>query len=91
MPDPKTPFRGGLAKPVLTDRPDICVKSKDVYYMNDGSFPPSYIELCSYVRSHTQEGDNDVLSPCDVAADTTAMSTPHEIEYSLCFDSESIE
>ena len=73
VPDPKTPFRGGLAKPVLTDRPDICVKSKDVYYMNDGSFPPSYIELCSYVRSHTQEGDNDVLSPCDVAADTTAL------------------
>ena len=29
--------------------------------------------------------------PISVAADTTAMSTPHEIEYSLCFDSESIE
>ena len=68
-----TAFRGGLAKPILTDRPDICVKSKDVYYMNDGFFPPSYIELCSYVRNHTQEGDNDVLSPCDVAADTTAL------------------
>ncbi len=68
-----TAFRGGLAKPNLTDRPDICVKSKDVYYLTDGLFPPSYIELCSYVRSHTQEGDNDVLSPCDVAADTTAL------------------
>lgn len=67
------PLRGGLAKPVLTDRPDVCIKSKDVYYMNDGLFPPSYVELCSYVRSHTQEGDNDVLSPCDVAADTTAL------------------
>lgn len=66
-------FRGGLAKPNLTDRPDICIKSKDVYYLNDGLFPPSYIELCSYVRNHTQEGDNDVLSPCDVAADTTAL------------------
>ena len=68
-----TPFRGGLAKPVLTDRPDVCIKSKDVYYLNDGLFPPSYLELCSYVRNHTQEGDNDVLSPCDVAADTTAL------------------
>ncbi len=68
-----TAFRGGLAKPNLTDRPDICIKSKDVYYLNDGLFPPSYIELCSYVRSHTQEGDNDMLSPCDVAADTTAL------------------
>ena len=29
--------------------------------------------------------------PISVAANTTAMSTPHEIEYSLCFDSESIE
>lgn len=29
--------------------------------------------------------------PISVAADTVAMSTPHEIEYSLCFDSESIE
>ena len=29
--------------------------------------------------------------PISVAADTTAMSTPHEIAYSLCFDSESIE
>ena len=66
-------FRGGLARPNLTDRPDICVKSKDVYYLTDGLFPPSYIELCSYVRNHTQEGDNDVLTPCEVAADTTAL------------------
>ncbi len=73
QPPAGTAFRGGLAKPNLTDRPDICVKSKDVYYLTDGLFPPSYIELCSYVRSHTQEGDNDVLSPCDVAADTTAL------------------
>ena len=29
--------------------------------------------------------------PISVAANTTAMSTPHEIAYSLCFDSESIE
>lgn len=29
--------------------------------------------------------------PISVAADTVAMSTPHEIAYSLCFDSESIE
>ena len=73
QPPMATPFRGGLSKPILTDRPDICVKSKDVYYLTDGFFPPSYIELCSYVRNHTQEGDNEVLSPCDVAADTTAL------------------
>ncbi|MGN0853196.1 MAG: SUMF1/EgtB/PvdO family nonheme iron enzyme [Kiritimatiellia bacterium] len=73
QPPPATPFRGGLAKPVLTDRPDVCIKSKDVYYLTDGLFPPSYLELCSYVRNHTQEGDNDVLSPCDVAADTTLL------------------
>ncbi len=73
QPPAKAAFRGGLAKPNLTDRPDICIKSKDVYYLTDGFFPPSYIELCSYVRSHTQEGDNDLLSPCDVAADTTAL------------------
>ncbi len=57
----------------LTDRPDICIKTKETYYINDGLFPPSYIALCSFVRNHTQEGDNDVLSPCDVAADTTAL------------------
>ena len=73
QPPAGTAFRGGLAKPNLTDRPDICIKSKDVYYLNDGLFPPSYIELCSYVRSHTQEGDNALLTPCDVAADTTAL------------------
>ena len=28
--------------------------------------------------------------PMDVAADTTAMSTPHEIEYTLTFKSDSI-
>ena len=73
QPPAGTAFRGGLAKPNLTDRPDICIKSKDVYYLNDGLFPPSYIELCSYVRSHTQEGDNALLTPCDLAADTTAL------------------
>ena len=73
QPPAGTAFRGGLAKPILTDRPDICIKSKDVYYLNDGLFPPSYIELCSYVRSHTQEGDNALLTPCDLAADTTAL------------------
>lgn len=30
-------------------------------------------------------------APFTVTADTTAMSTPHEIEYSLCFDSASIQ
>ena len=73
QPPAGTAFRGGLAKPNLTDRPDICIKSKDVYYLNDGLFPPSYIELCSYVRSHTQEGDNALLTPCDLAADTTSL------------------
>lgn len=63
----------GKSKLDLTDRPDVCIKTKETYYMNDGLFPPSYIALCSYVRNHTQEGDNDVLSPCDVAADTTAL------------------
>ena len=60
-------------RPNLTDRPNICIKTKETYYMNDGLFPPTYIALCSYVRSHTQEGDNDVLSPCDLAASTTAL------------------
>ncbi len=30
-------------------------------------------------------------APFTITADTTAMSTPHEIEYSLCFDSASIQ
>ena len=30
-------------------------------------------------------------APIQVAADTTAMSTPHEIEYTLTFDSGSIQ
>ena len=64
---------GNPAKPNLTHRPEICVKTKETFYMNDGMFDPSYIALCSFVRNHTQEGDNDLLSPCDVAADTTAL------------------
>ena len=30
-------------------------------------------QVSPYVRNHTQEGDNDVLTPCEVAADTTAL------------------
>jgi hypothetical protein len=30
-------------------------------------------------------------SPLEVVADTTAMSEPHEIEYTLTFDSSSIK
>jgi hypothetical protein len=30
-------------------------------------------------------------SPLTVYADTTAMSTPHEIEYTLTFDSSTLE
>ena len=60
-------------QPNLTSRPDICIKTKETYYLRDGLFPPSYIALCSYVRNHTQEGDNDLLVPCDLAADTTAL------------------
>lgn len=57
----------------LTDRPDICIKTKEVFYMKDGLFSPSYIALCSFVRSHTQEGDSEMLNPGEVAADTTQL------------------
>ncbi|MBR4652414.1 MAG: SUMF1/EgtB/PvdO family nonheme iron enzyme [Kiritimatiellae bacterium] len=63
----------GGASPDLTDRPDVNVLTKETYYMNDGNFPPSYIALCSYVRSLTQEGDNGVLVPCEAAASTTKL------------------
>ncbi|MBP5321674.1 MAG: SUMF1/EgtB/PvdO family nonheme iron enzyme [Kiritimatiellae bacterium] len=60
-------------QPNLTSRPDICIKTKETFYLRDGLFPPTYIALCSYVRNHTQEGDNDLLVPCDLSASTTAL------------------
>ena len=64
---------GLVRKPDLRDRPDVCIKTKLTYYLNDGLFPPAYMALCSYVRNATQEGDNDVLVPGETAADTTAL------------------
>ncbi len=64
---------GLVRKPDLRDRPDVCIKTKLTYYLNNGMFPPSYMALCSYVRNATQEGDNDVLVPGETAADTTAL------------------
>jgi len=64
---------GLVRKPDFRDRPDVCIKTKQTYYLTDGFFPPAYMALCSYVRNATQEGDNDVLVPGETAADTTAL------------------
>jgi formylglycine-generating enzyme required for sulfatase activity len=62
------------------DRPDfrllpgVSIRTKEVSYINANNlFPPAYLALCSFIRSQTQEGDNNLQIPCDFHVSTTEL------------------
>ena len=65
---------GSKDKPDFRHRPGISFRTKEVYYINPKNmFPPAYIELCRYIRSQTQEGDNFLQTPCNFHVSTTEL------------------
>jgi len=65
---------GSIGRPDFRERPGVSIKTKEVYYINANNlFPPSYIALCSYIRSQTQEGDNNLQTPCNFHVSTTEL------------------
>ena len=65
---------GSGNKPDFRLQPGISFRSKEVYYINPNNmFPPAYIELCRYIRSQTQEGDNHLLHPYNFHVSTTEL------------------
>jgi len=54
--------------------PGVSIKTKEVYYIHANNlFPPAYIALCSFIRSQTQEGDNNLQTPCNFHVSTTEL------------------
>ena len=59
----------------------------DYMIMDDTKFTPEYVDGHS---TFVIPVDN-INEPLSVIADTTAMSTPHEIEYTITFDAASLK
>ena len=60
--------------PDFTLRPGVSFRTEAIYYIGkDSRFPPAYLALRAFVRSHTQEGDLQLLYPCDYQASTTEL------------------
>ncbi|MDA3924172.1 MAG: SUMF1/EgtB/PvdO family nonheme iron enzyme [Kiritimatiellae bacterium] len=65
---------GSKGKPDFRHLPGISFRTKLVYYINPNNmFPPAYLELCRYIRSQTQEGDNYLQPPCNFHVSTTEL------------------
>ena len=65
---------GTSGRPDFRLRPSVSIKTKDVYYINANNlFPPAYLSLCSFIRSQTQEGDNNLQTPCNFHVSTTEL------------------
>ncbi len=65
---------GTAGRPDFRLLPGVPIKTKTVYYINANNlFPPAYLALCSFIRSQTQEGDNNLQFPCDFHVSTTEL------------------
>jgi formylglycine-generating enzyme required for sulfatase activity len=65
---------GTDSRPDFRLRPGVSIKTKEVYYINANNlFPPAYLSLCAFIRSQTQEGDNNLQLPCNFHVSTTEL------------------
>ena len=65
---------GTAGRPDFRLQPGVSIKTKEVYYINANNlFPPAYLALCSFIRSQTQEGDNNLQTPCNFHVSTTEL------------------
>ena len=68
---------------------EIIMSSKNYDYMLVDDV--KYLPIDNNDRSAFEIPVSDLTKPLHVIADTVAMSTPHEIEYTITFDSDSIQ
>jgi len=66
------PGTEGHAEPNFLNGPFVHANAKSAGY-NKTLFPPSYLKLRSFVRSHTIESDMHMLPPGEFHADTTKL------------------
>ena len=65
---------GREGRPDFRLQPGVSIKTKEVYYINANNlFPPAYLALCAFIRSQTQEGDNNLQTPCNFHVSTTEL------------------
>ena len=64
---------GTAGRPDFRLKPDVAIRTKEVYYVGSSHFPPAYLALRAFVRGHTQEGDLHTPYPCDYHASTTEL------------------
>ncbi len=65
---------GTANRPDFRLQPGVSIKTKEVYYINANNlFPPAYLALCAFIRSQTQEGDNNLQTPCNFHVSTTEL------------------
>jgi formylglycine-generating enzyme required for sulfatase activity len=64
---------GTAGRPDFRCKPDVLIRTKEVYYVGSSHFPPAYLALRAFVRGHTQEGDLQLPYPCDYHASTTEL------------------
>ena len=91
---------GGSGKASITSPAEVTVKDGAVWAKIEWSSPNyDYMLVGGERYEPVNAGGNSVFEipvlrldeEFDVIADTTAMSTPHEVEYTLCFDSSGLE
>lgn len=92
-------MEGGTGKASITSPAIMIVKDKKAYVQIEWSSPNyDYMIVKGEKYLPINKEGNSVFEipilvfdkPMEVIADTTAMSVPHEIEYTFTFDSESI-
>jgi len=93
-------LEGGSGKAEIQSPVEITVENGQAYariIWSSSNYDYMLVDGQKYYPENT-EGNSEFIIPVtvfdkkiSVSADTTAMSTPHEIEYTLYFDSESIQ